>query len=83
VRSATHGDDLNHDNDDAPSTSYSISKSSRVRNLARRTKQKTKDILNREKAPDSEPGSDSEQGDLFSDPAAQLWGPQFWRSISV
>jgi hypothetical protein len=69
VRSATHGDDLNHDNDDAPSTSYSISKSSRVRNLARRTKQKTKDILNLEKAPDSEPGSDSGQGDLFSDPA--------------
>jgi hypothetical protein len=59
------------DSDDemAPSTTSSASKRSRLRSLAKRTKQKTKTILNLDKTPDSDPGSDVEDGDIFADPA--------------
>ena len=63
-------EDVGTDNEDGTTAStISTSKRDRVRNLARRTKEKTKSILKLDDA--SEPDSESEwkDGDIFADPA--------------
>jgi hypothetical protein len=50
-------------------TASPISKRSRVRELAKRTKQKTKNILNLDKNAESDPEIDVQGGDIFADPA--------------
>ena len=42
---------------------------SRVRELAKKTKQKTKNILNFNKSAESDPENDVQDGDIFADPA--------------
>ena len=64
-------DDADAESDDGttPSATSPISKSSRVRRLAARTKQKTKSILSLDKTTDSDLESDGHDGDIFGDPA--------------
>ena len=57
------------DGDTTPPTASAVSKRSRVRKLASKTKQKTKTILNLDKAADSDLESDDQDDDIFTDPA--------------
>ena len=64
-------DDAGTESDDGatPSATSPVSKRSRVRRLAARTKQKTKSVLSLDKTTHSDLESDIQDGDIFADPA--------------
>jgi hypothetical protein len=64
-----HGAGSDSEHGIAPPTAASPSKRIHVRSMAKRTMQKTKSVLNLDDTPDSRPGSEIEEGDLFADPA--------------